>query len=192
MGEGAPLSWRPSAVADAGNGSDGPPPTPSRQGRSGGTVWRDSRSPCLSSPHPTLPPPGGKGQYFAGVLGMTAPVDTERYKHHRFPGAIISHGVWLSYRFTLSYESIQKLGAAAGLQGRAGRAARGGCWEVGRGDGATRLCAWPLRSAKPCMRRMPGPRRLIVRGLFHHAWLPVTAEQFPCHRSMKAGLIVRA
>ena len=116
MGEGAPLSWRPSAVADAGNGPDGPPPTPSRQGRSGGTVWRDSRSPCLSSPHPTLPPPGGKGQYFAGVLGMTAPVDTERYKHHRFPGAIISHGVWLSYRFTRSYESITKLGAAAGLQ----------------------------------------------------------------------------
>jgi hypothetical protein len=62
---------------------------------------------------------------------MTSPADTERYKHHRFPGAIISHGVWLFYRFTLSYESIKKLGSAAGLQttpagppaGDAGRAA---------------------------------------------------------------------
>jgi transposase-like protein len=34
---------------------------------------------------------------------MTPPADSERYKNHRFPGEIISHGVWLSYRFTLSY-----------------------------------------------------------------------------------------
>jgi hypothetical protein len=33
---------------------------------------------------------------------MTPPADTERYKNHRFPGEIISHGVWLYYRFTLS------------------------------------------------------------------------------------------
>jgi hypothetical protein len=42
------------------------------------------------------------------------------------------------------------------------------------------------------MQRMEGHRRLIVQGLFHHAWLTVTADKFPCHRSMKAGLIVRA
>jgi transposase-like protein len=34
---------------------------------------------------------------------MTPPATSERYKNHRFPGAIISHGVWLYYRFTLSY-----------------------------------------------------------------------------------------
>ena len=34
---------------------------------------------------------------------MTPPATTERYKNHRFPGANISHGVWLYYRFTLSY-----------------------------------------------------------------------------------------
>jgi putative transposase len=39
---------------------------------------------------------------------MTPPANTERYKHHRFPGGIISHGVWLSYRFTLSYRDVQK------------------------------------------------------------------------------------
>jgi putative transposase len=33
---------------------------------------------------------------------MTPPAAPERYKNHRFPGEIISHGVWLYYRFTLS------------------------------------------------------------------------------------------
>jgi transposase-like protein len=40
---------------------------------------------------------------------MTPPADTERYKNHRFPGEIISHGVWLSYRFTLSYRDVEDL-----------------------------------------------------------------------------------
>jgi hypothetical protein len=39
---------------------------------------------------------------------------------------------------------------------------------------------------------MEGHHRLIVQGRFHHAWLRVTDDKFPCHRSMKAGLIVRA
>jgi transposase-like protein len=33
---------------------------------------------------------------------MTPPTDPARYKHHRFPGEIISHGVWLYYRFPLN------------------------------------------------------------------------------------------
>jgi putative transposase len=40
---------------------------------------------------------------------MTAPATNERYKNHRFPGEIISHGVWLSYRFTLSYRDVEEL-----------------------------------------------------------------------------------
>jgi hypothetical protein len=54
--EGAPLNWRPSAVADAGNGPDGPAPTQSRQ-RAGvkvaaPTQWRrGGLSPLL---HPCL------------------------------------------------------------------------------------------------------------------------------------------
>ena len=40
---------------------------------------------------------------------MTPPADTARYKNHRFPGEIMSHGVWLSYRFTLSYRDVQEL-----------------------------------------------------------------------------------
>jgi len=37
---------------------------------------------------------------------MTPPAAPERYKNHRFPGEIISHGVWLSYRFPLSYRDV--------------------------------------------------------------------------------------
>src|ERR671919_906849 len=40
---------------------------------------------------------------------MTSPADPERYKNHRFPGEIISHGVWLYYRFTLSYRDVEEL-----------------------------------------------------------------------------------
>src|ERR1044072_4362681 len=40
---------------------------------------------------------------------MTPPADTARYKNHRFPGEIISHGVWLYYRFTLSYRDVEEL-----------------------------------------------------------------------------------
>jgi putative transposase len=34
---------------------------------------------------------------------------THRYKHHRFPAEIIGHGVWLYFRFCLSYRDIEEL-----------------------------------------------------------------------------------
>jgi len=37
---------------------------------------------------------------------VTPPANTARYKNHRFPGEIISHGVRLYYRFTLSYRDV--------------------------------------------------------------------------------------
>jgi hypothetical protein len=40
---------------------------------------------------------------------MTPPANPARYKNHRFPGEIISHCVWLYYRFTLSYRDVQEL-----------------------------------------------------------------------------------
>jgi putative transposase len=40
---------------------------------------------------------------------MTSPATTERYKNHRFPGEMISHGVWLYYRFPLSYRDVQEM-----------------------------------------------------------------------------------
>jgi putative transposase len=40
---------------------------------------------------------------------MTPPATPEHYKHHRFPAEIISHGVWLYYRFCLSYRDVEEL-----------------------------------------------------------------------------------
>ena len=40
---------------------------------------------------------------------MPPPADPERYRNHRFPGEIISHGVWLYYRFPLSDRDVQEL-----------------------------------------------------------------------------------
>jgi putative transposase len=34
---------------------------------------------------------------------------TDCYKNHRFPAEIISHGVWLHYRFCLSYLDVEEL-----------------------------------------------------------------------------------
>ena len=46
---------------------------------------------------------------------MTPPANTERYKNHRFPGEIISHGVWLYSRFTLSYRDVAEILFARGI-----------------------------------------------------------------------------
>ena len=46
---------------------------------------------------------------------MTPPADPARYKNHRFPGEIISHGVWLYYRFPLSYRDVQDLLCERGI-----------------------------------------------------------------------------
>jgi putative transposase len=37
------------------------------------------------------------------------------YKRHRFPGEIISHAVWLYYRFLLSYRDVEELLAERGI-----------------------------------------------------------------------------
>src|SRR5712691_4023311 len=40
---------------------------------------------------------------------MTPSATPDRYKHHRFPAEIIGHGVWLHYRFCLSYRDVEEL-----------------------------------------------------------------------------------
>ncbi len=37
------------------------------------------------------------------------------YKRHRFPGELISHALWLYYRFLLSYQDIEELLAERGV-----------------------------------------------------------------------------
>lgn len=40
---------------------------------------------------------------------MTPPASPNLYKHHRFPGEIISHAVWLYFRFPLSHRDVEEL-----------------------------------------------------------------------------------
>ena len=37
------------------------------------------------------------------------------YKRHRFPGEVISHAIWLYYRFLLSYRDVEELLAERGI-----------------------------------------------------------------------------
>jgi len=46
---------------------------------------------------------------------MNTTTPTTRYKHHRFPGETISHGVWLYFRFCLSYRDVEALLFARGI-----------------------------------------------------------------------------
>ena len=46
---------------------------------------------------------------------MTPSASTNPYKHHRFPGEIISHGVWLYFRFSLSHRDVEELLFARGV-----------------------------------------------------------------------------
>ena len=43
------------------------------------------------------------------------PADVARYPRYRFPTAIISHAVWLYYRFTLSFRDVEDLLAQRGI-----------------------------------------------------------------------------
>jgi putative transposase len=43
------------------------------------------------------------------------PNDVVRYPRYRFPPEIISHAVWLSYRFTLSFRDVEDLLAHRGI-----------------------------------------------------------------------------
>jgi putative transposase len=40
---------------------------------------------------------------------MDTPPTTTKYKHHRFPGEISSHAVWLNFRFWLSFREVEEL-----------------------------------------------------------------------------------
>jgi putative transposase len=46
---------------------------------------------------------------------MNIPPAPNPYKRHRFPAEIISHCVWLYFRFCLSYRDVEELMAARGV-----------------------------------------------------------------------------
>ena len=43
---------------------------------------------------------------------MTTPPFVPSYKRHRYPSEIISHAIWRSYRFSLSFRDVEELMAA--------------------------------------------------------------------------------
>ena len=43
------------------------------------------------------------------VGGMSTVPSATRYKNHRFPVEIISHAVWLYFRFCLSFRDVEEL-----------------------------------------------------------------------------------
>jgi putative transposase len=46
---------------------------------------------------------------------MDTSARTNPYAHYRFPAEIISHGVWLCFRFCLSYRDVEQLLCARGV-----------------------------------------------------------------------------
>ena len=49
------------------------------------------------------------------IAGMTTASDSPDYTGYRFPAEIISHAVWLYFRFSLSYRDVEELMAARGI-----------------------------------------------------------------------------
>jgi putative transposase len=54
------------------------------------------------------------GRLVCDTQGMNTP-STNRDKYHRFPAEIISHGVWLYFRFCLGYRDVEELPLARGI-----------------------------------------------------------------------------
>ena len=46
---------------------------------------------------------------------MNTPPVSNRYKCHRFPAEIISHSVWLYFRFGVSFRAVEEMMAARGV-----------------------------------------------------------------------------
>src|SRR5580765_811815 len=102
---------------------------------------------------------------------MTPPADPERYKNHRFPGEIISHGVWLSYRFPLSYRDVQELLFERGID-VTHEAIRQWCLKFGQ-DYANRL---KRRRAQPGDKWHLDEVFLTINGERHYLWRAVDQD----------------
>ena len=102
---------------------------------------------------------------------MPPPATSERYKNHRFPGEIINHGVWLYYRFTLSYRDVEELLFERGIT-VSHEAIRQWCRKFGQ-DYANRL-----RRRRP----QPGDKWyldevfLTINGERHYLWRAVDQD----------------
>ena len=87
---------------------------------------------------------------------MMTTTDPALYKRHHYPTEIISHAVWLYFRFTLSYRDVEELLAARG-SGVSYETIRQWCLKFGQ------LYANQLRRRRP----QTGDKREIMPGVEH-------------------------
>ena len=93
------------------------------------------------------------------------------YKRHRFPGEIISHAVWLYYRFLLSYRNVEELLAERGIA-VSYETVRRWCRKFGQpfADGVRR------RRARPGDKWHLDEVQLKISGRKHWLWRAVDQE----------------
>jgi putative transposase len=102
-------------------------------------------------------------------MNISAPPNL--YTHHRFPAEIISHGVWLYYRFCLSYRDVDERLFARGVIVTY-EAIRKGCRKFGQ------AYAHQLRRRRP----RPGDKGhldavfLTLNGKRHDLWRAVDQD----------------
>jgi putative transposase len=99
---------------------------------------------------------------------MTPPATPGRYKNHRFPGEIISHGVWLYYRFTLRSRDVQEMLLERGIDVTY-EAIREWCLKFGQ-DYANQL---RRRRAQPGDKWHLDEVFLTIHGTRHYLWRAV-------------------
>src|ERR671932_1027025 len=102
---------------------------------------------------------------------MTPPATSERYKNHRFPGEIISHGVWLYYRFSLRYRDVQELLCERGID-VTHEAIRQWCLKFGQDD-ANQL---KHRGAQPGDKWHLDEVFVTIHGKRHYLWRAVDQD----------------
>ncbi len=102
---------------------------------------------------------------------MNTLTTTNPYKRHRFPSEIIAHGVWLYFRFCLSYRDVEELLFARGVM-VSYEAIRKWCRKFGQ------RYANGLRHRRP----KPGDKWhldevfLTIRGTRHYLWRAVDQD----------------
>jgi putative transposase len=102
---------------------------------------------------------------------MHTPPTTKHYKNHRFPAEIISHAVWLYFRFCLSFRDVEELLLERGVVVTYA-AIRIWCHKFGQ-QYANQL---PRRRPRPGDKRQMDEVFLTIKGERHYFWRAVDQE----------------
>src|SRR5512143_540052 len=98
---------------------------------------------------------------------------SDRYRGHRFPAEIISHTVWLYFRFTLSFRDIDELLAARGIFVTY-ETIRQWCLKFGQGFAHELHRRQPRRSDKWHLDEMV----ITMNGKHHYLWRAVDQDGY--------------